>query len=137
MQKLRYYKYLVYFEKQKEKLYGKTTTIKTYFLVNPMLILLHINLYCIVQFVTLYKYTLPGTLVVAGVFFVGTGVAVGADMSRLRWSESHTIGSASKHYLTLRLMKLLGSSMSNKIDKESEDFMKVSHKLGYKIFLYE
>ncbi|XP_042891583.1 GH3 domain-containing protein-like isoform X2 [Penaeus japonicus] len=53
------------------------------------------------------------------------GVAVGADMSRLRWSESHTIGSASKHYLTLRLMKLLGSSMSNKIDKESEDFMKV------------
>lgn len=66
-----------------------------------------------------------GAFVVAGVISVSTGVAVGADMSHLRWSESHTIGSATKHYLTLKLMKFLGASMSSKIDKESEDFMKV------------
>lgn len=67
---------------------------------------------------------------------MGTGVAAGADMSQLRWSESHTIGSAAKHYLTLRLMKFLGASMSSKIDKESEDFMKVSYKLAFCTFFF-
>ncbi|XP_076032926.1 uncharacterized protein LOC143020396 isoform X2 [Oratosquilla oratoria] len=56
-------------------------------------------------------------------------VVGGAELARMRWSESHTIGSGIKHYLTLSFMKILGGRMMRKMEEDSRNFMKVQEEV--------